>query len=578
MTEQHRDPDPEEQPSGHRPSNDDAPDGQPSPEAKAKRRVPFRHRIPVRLRHYWKTVAAVAAGFIAVVLVFGGYTVKPYITSQLVSEDTVTNDIAGQGDLFDGKSHSIEISYDEAEYEDMMATFQDEGDKDYIKADLTIDGTLIEDVGMRLKGNSTLRSLQDGGDSAGGDGMPGGGGDDAQPGAAEQGAAEPGGGGMVQLSADSPQELPWLISFDEYVEGRSYQGHTEIALRPAASGSDTALNEALALSLTAESGQTTQDYSFTSVSVNGGDSAARLVLDAPDAQWADAYGNGVLYKGRADGSFDYLGEDPTDYEDSFKQINAEGSYDLQPVMNLLDFVNNSDDEEFAAELDDHVDVESFAEYLATQELLSNADAMDGPGNNYYLWYDTDEEKFTVLSWDLNMALSGMGGGGAVPGGQADEASTDRTTGDADTAGTAPDGEDANANMTAGGPAGEEQGGPDGQQGGPDGQDDGPGEPPGGGASGDEGGGGSRGSGVLKERVLDNDDFHQLYEDAYAELYSELVEDGSANSLIERIAENAAAAGDEDTQAAVASLEQSLSQIRAEAPEESTSMSGGAPGR
>src|SRR5699024_2031778 len=251
--------------------------------------------------------------------------------------------IAGQGDLFDGKSHSIEISYDEAEYEDMMATFQDEGDKDYIKADLTIDGTLIEDVGMRLKGNSTLRSLQDGGDAAAGDGMRGGGRGDAQPGAAErgaaeqgaaeqgaaeqgaaeqgaaeQGAAEPGGGGMVQLSADSPQELPWLISFDEYVEGRSYQGHTEIALRPAASGSDTALNEALALSLTAESGQTTQDYSFTSVSVNGGDSAARLVLDAPDAQWADAYGNGVLYKGRADGSFDYLGEDPTDYEDSFK--------------------------------------------------------------------------------------------------------------------------------------------------------------------------------------------------------------------------------------------------------------------
>ena len=562
MTEQHRDPGPEAQPSGYRPSNDDqAPEEQPSEEAKAKRRIPFRHRIPVRLRHYWKSVAAVAAGFIAVVLVFGGYTVKPYITSQLVSEDTVTDDIAGQGDLFDGKSHSIEISYDEAEYEDMMATFQDEGDKDYIKADLTIDGTLIEDVGMRLKGNSTLRSLQDGGDAAGGEGMPG------------------GGGGMVQLSADSPQELPWLISFDEYEEGRAYQGHIEIALRPAASGSDTALNEALALSLTAESGQTTQDYSFTSVSVNGGDSAARLVLDAPDAQWADAYGNGVLYKGRADGSFDYLGEDPTDYEDSFKQINAEGSYDLQPVMNLLDFVNNSDDEEFAEELDDHVDVESFAEYLATQELLSNADAMDGPGNNYYLWYDTDEEKFTVLSWDLNMALSGMGGG-AVPGGQADEESADGAAGDADSARTAPAGEDANANMPAGGPADGQQGGLGGQQqGGPGGQDDGPGGTPGGGPSGDEGGGGgSRGSGVLKERFLDNDDFHQLYEDAYAELYSELVEDGSANSLIEKIAENAAAAGDEDTQAAVSSLEQSLSQISAEAPEESRTMSGGgAPG-
>src|SRR5699024_12108807 len=91
-------------------------------------------------------------------------------------------------------------------------------------------------------------------------------------------------------------------------EGRAYQGHIEIALRPAASGSDTALNEALALSLTAESGQTTQDYSFTSVSVNGGDSAARLVLDAPDAQWADAHANGQLHNGRADGAIDHLRE------------------------------------------------------------------------------------------------------------------------------------------------------------------------------------------------------------------------------------------------------------------------------
>jgi spore coat protein CotH len=533
---------------------------------------------------------------------------SPYITSKLVSEDTVTDNITGEGNLFDRKSHSIEMSYDESEYEDMMATFEDEGEKEYIKADLTIDGTFIEDVGLRLKGNSTLRSLQ--GDS----GMPGGGGDDAPAGPggqvpegdqmpqqaegdteqadgdtgaeesvteesetegdtatedAEQADAGRGGGGMVQLSADSPEELPWLISFDEYEEGRAYQGHTEIALRPAASGSDTALNEALALSLTADSGQTTQDYSFTSVSVNGGESAARLVLDAPDAQWADAYGNGVLYKGRADGSFDYLGEDPTDYETSFKQINAEGSYDMQPVMNLLDFVNNSDDEEFAENLDEHVDVESFAEYLATQELLSNGDAMDGPGNNYYLWFDTDAEQFTVLSWDLNMSLSGSGGmGGGVAGETAAAAE------DADEAGAAAgqtaDGANADGGqqMPAGGSDGGQDGGPGGGPGGASGDDS---------DGGDDSygrGGGTRGSGVLKERFLENDDFHQLYEEAYAELYSQLVEDGSANSTLEAIAKQATAAGDEDTQTAVTSIEQSLSQISAEAPEESTSMSGG----
>lgn len=166
MSKEHRPPEPNEQPSV------DSPTAEETAVDRAKKRR-LRHRLPVRLRHYWKTAAAVAAGFVAAVLVFGGYTVRPYITSQLVSEEAVSNDIGGEGDLFDGTSHSIEITFDQSEYEDMMATFQDEGEKEYIKADMTIDGTLIEDVGLRLKGNSTLMSLR--GDS----GMPGGGGADA---------------------------------------------------------------------------------------------------------------------------------------------------------------------------------------------------------------------------------------------------------------------------------------------------------------------------------------------------------------------------------------------------------------
>ena len=150
----------------------------------------------------------------------------------------------------------------------MLSTFREDGEKEYIRADITIDGTLIEDVGLRLKGNSTLQSLSN--NSMGG-------------------------------------------------------GMTEIALRPAASGSEVAINEALALELTAESGQITQDYTFTSVTVNGSESAARIVVDTPDEQWADELGSGVLYKARADGSLDYVGDDPTDYKDSFKQINAEGA-------------------------------------------------------------------------------------------------------------------------------------------------------------------------------------------------------------------------------------------------------------
>lgn len=445
--------------------------------------------------------------------------VRPYITSELVSETVVTNDIGGDSDLFDDGDHTIEISYNQAEYDDMIASFQDNGDKDWIRADVVIDGTEFDNVGLRLKGNSTLQSLRSSGSGDGG----GGGG---------------GGGGMTRLSEDSPEELPWLISFDKYEEGRAYQGSTEIALRPAASGSDVALNEAMALELTAESGQTTQDYGFTSVSVNGSDAATRIVLDTPDSVWADSLGDGVLYKARSSGSLDYLGDDPTEYEDSFSQINGQGAYDLQPVMTLLKFLNDSSDEEFAEELPDYLDTESFAEYLAMQEILSNSDAMDGPGNNYYLWYDTSEETFTVLSWDLNLALSGGTGGmgGDMP----------------DMDGEMPDMPE-NGDVP-GGPGERPEG-------------DGPGDGPG-------GSGGAGGSGQLKERFLDNEEFYALYEDAYSRLYDQLIASGYAADTLSDLTARAEEAGDDGAASTATSITSALDSLTAEAPEPGSGMGGG----
>ena len=532
----------------------------------------LRHRLPVRLRHHWKLLIAAIAVCLAIALAFGTSMVRPYITSELVSETVIVNDIDGEAELFDTTTHTIDITFDQAEYEEMLSTFREDGEKEYIRADITIDGTLIEDVGLRLKGNSTLQSLSNNNMGGGreNDEMPEGmelpeSTEDTAEGTAPAGpggmGGGMGGGGMTQLSEENPEELPWLISFDEYEEGRAYQGMTEIALRPAASGSDVAINEALALELTAESGQVTQDYTFTSVTVNGSESAARIVVDTPDTEWADELGSGVLYKARAGGSLDYVGDDPTEYEDSFKQINAEGAYDLQPVMTLMKFLNESTDEEFAEELDDYVDTESFAKYLATQEILSNNDAMDGPGNNYYLWYDTTEKQFTVLSWDLNMALSGMGGGmgGGVGGMQQDtETGTATDIDDTATTGEMPallDGMEMPEMPQP--PEGMEMpGGEEGEGAGPSGGSD---------------------SGILKERFLDNEEFYAMYEQAYAELYEQLIASGYAEETLDELTTRAEEAGDEGAATVAESIRSSLASLSETAPEPSAGMGMG-PGR
>src|SRR5690606_30074372 len=89
-------------------------------------------------------------------------------------------------------------------------------------------------------------------------------------------------------------------------------------------------------------------------------------------------------------------------------------------IEFLDFINNSTDEEFAEQLSDYLDVDSFAGYLAVQDLVANTDDIDGPGNNSYLHYDPDTGLMTVVAWDQNLSYGGFGGGGGfAPGGGGD---------------------------------------------------------------------------------------------------------------------------------------------------------------
>lgn len=507
----------------------------------------LRHRLPVSLRQHWKLLTAFLVVLLALAVGFGSTMVRPTITSALSTKEVLQENITGTTEFFDAGAHAIAITYSETKYQDMVKEFQDSGEKKFISADLTIDGTLIDNVGLRLKGNSTLSSLRS-----------------SSSGAEPSGAGGAGRPGMTQLSFDDPEELPWVISFGEYVKGRAYEGNTELSLRPATNGSTTAVNEALALAMTKESGQITQDYSLASVSINGGEAASRIVVDLPDSQWANELGNGVLYKADASGSMDYVGDDPTDYENSYKQINANGTYDLQPVMRLLDFVNNSSDEDFAGKLDDYLDINAFAEYLAMQSLLSNGDAMDGPGNNYYLWYNTDDKKFTVLSWDLNMALSGMGGalGGAamgVPAGAAEDAvpgdtSTGMPTGMPTDMPTPPDG--FPGAPTGDVPRGGERVRPEGFGG---------------------EGGGSRGSGILKERFLADAGFATLYEQTYTTLYEQLIASGYAQKTLDGIVARATDAGDAGAVALGETISRNLSSTSATSTAEdakASSMGGG----
>lgn len=309
--------------------------------------------------------------------------------------------------------HSFSVVFDQADYDAMIATYEDTGDKEWIEATVTIDGSTFESVGLRLKGNSSLSGLGGGGrelpEAGAGpvdDTTPADGGTDVGGGPGRG----PGGG----ATADQPQELPWLIRLDQFVEGQTYQGYEDFVVR--SNNSETSLNEAVALELLAQAGLASQQAVAAAFAVNGSQPVLRLVVEHPDDDiWYEEQfaTSGALYKAESSGDWSYRGDDPASYEEVFDQEGGSDVADLTPLIEFLDFVNNADDETFAAELPDRLDVDAFATYLAMMQLLGNSDDIDGPGNNSYLWWDAESGQFTVVPWDMNLALGGMGG---FPGG------------------------------------------------------------------------------------------------------------------------------------------------------------------
>lgn len=497
----------------------------------------LRHRVPLSLRKHWRLLALSVAALVVVVIFLGDTRIRPYITADTdVITSPITQNVVGTVELFDPSvAHEIRLDIDEVEYARMIDAFERNGDKDWVTADLTIDGEFINDVAVRLKGNSTLMGLR--GEDAAPGGGPGGrfgaGGPPAMPEGMEppagmpempegmaplegmpqmpEGMEMPAAGEMPQMpggmappgmdagiSADDPSSLPLLISFDHTYEGRAYQGMTELSVRPGT----PVLNEAVALEMTAATGQVSQRYAYSEFSVNDGPTTTRLVLEHPDDGYVSSAfdGPGYLYKADANSRFEYVGQDQSDYADQFTAINSKDQGTLQPVIDLLEWMDSASDEEFAAELDEWVDVESFAEYLATQNLLSNFDDMAGPGQNYYLWYSLDDRKFTVVSWDLNLAMSG-----------------DTGTGPQDTVSMAPPGEATGMPGEATAPAG---GAP---------------APPGGAA--EIPADGPRGPAMghpLKTRFLESTAFTDLYEQAYWELYDQIYGSGLAAQTLDAL--------------------------------------------
>ncbi|MBI3169037.1 MAG: CotH kinase family protein [Chloroflexi bacterium] len=366
----------------------------------------------------------------------GDMRVIAYTKSSNTADDEETangidyiNDIS----LFDDTLvHEIQVLIDQEDYDSMIATYQETGLKEYFKADVIIDGVQVDDVGIRLKGNASLRTALGGEMGFGGRDRP----DNFQapadgempqmPEFAQGERPEPPDGfqmpeagqgpgmnrGGQQISEDQIK-IPFMIKFDEYVDGQTYQGHTTIAIRNYGTSYDEALLQEPITNLAARlSHVPATETSYAGFRFNDGEEKLYVVSELVNEGYLEKYfenDHGVLYKAEFGSTLTYQGEDPSSYADNFTQQTRVNDADLLPLIEFMRFLDQAEDAAFENELPDYLDVDAFASYLAINSMLVNTDSMLGMNNNYYLYYDDETEKITILMWDANESFGKLGG-------------------------------------------------------------------------------------------------------------------------------------------------------------------------
>jgi spore coat protein CotH len=406
-------------------------------------------RMSLQFKRYYFLLVLLVLAILGLVSGFGSQRITAYtVPGNAVEEQTVnfTSPVA----LFDDTvAHTIQILITDSDYQQMITTYKQAGLKEYFHADVIIDGERVSNVGLRLKGNASLRTAVGGG--PGGFGGPAGRGNvpqfdpqnppqfdpqnrpqnnpqgrqpnnpQNQP---ENGAQPPlpGGGAPVFGDVQSGQtgdatKIPLMIKFDEFVSGQRYQGYALLAIRTYGVQNDAAmLHEPITNDVFRAMGLPATRTAYAGVRLNDDPEKLYSISEVIDETYLSRYfyvADGVLYKAEVGANLNYLGEDPSAYARSFTQQTRQNDADLAPLIAFTRFLSQSDDATFEKELPNHLDVESFAAYLAINSVLVNNDSIIGMSNNYYLYYDDISGRFTLLMWDANESLGKMGGGQAA---------------------------------------------------------------------------------------------------------------------------------------------------------------------
>jgi len=257
----------------------------------------------------------------------------------------------------------VYIEADEAELQNM---FDRAIMEEYIVCDVVYNGYRIENVGIRPKGNSSLK----------------------------------------QVASSTSNRYSFKLDFNQYVKGQNLFGITKINLNNGFSD-PTFMREYLTYEISEMLGLETPRTAYIALHINGEYFGLYLGVENIDENFVRdhfVYAYGDLYKPEGSGSnLVYIDDDPQSYPGLALQTNEETS-DRKSIVEMLKVLQEGTYEE----LEKVLDIDSFLKYYSLCVAAGSMDSILGGMNHNYYLYDNNGQ-FVMIPWDFNMAFGGFPG-------------------------------------------------------------------------------------------------------------------------------------------------------------------------
>ncbi len=231
----------------------------------------------------------------------------------------------------------------------------------YQPANVVYDGERLDNVAVRVKGNSSLHSV-----------------------------------------ASNPNSVRYSFKLDtnRYVDGQKLRGVKKLNFNNGFKD-PSLIREHLGYRLAREMALPAPRTAFADLTVAGVHLGLYTVVEHVDDDFVEIRfpgGNGDLYKPDfPDGQLSYRGDSFSDYSGIELKTNEDSS-DHSAFLRLVDVLAHGSD----SELGDVLNVDEALRYIALNTLLVNLDSYTGNGHNYYLYEEGG--LFHLIPWDLNEAF------------------------------------------------------------------------------------------------------------------------------------------------------------------------------